>query len=84
MNVDTRLCRRIAAKIAMPLYLLFLVFLAGSGCTRQLRDGVVSGAASFVADATYGILAELLPFPLVDVSNGGGGEDPFSDEPLQM
>lgn len=60
--------------------------LPGVGCSMELRSGVVSGVSSFVADATYGILAELLPIPLGSGGNGGnGGGDPFeNDEPLQM
>lgn len=63
-----------------------LALLPGVGCSTELRSGVVSGVSSFLADATYGILAELLPVPLGTGGNGGnGGGDPFeNDVPLQM
>ena len=61
-----------------------VVVLPNTGCTRELRQGVVSGATSFLSDATYGLLAELLPFPLGEGAGGTGGDDPFSDVPLQM
>lgn len=54
------------------------------GCSRELTDALVSGLAAYVGDATYGLLAEWLPFPLGDAPDGNGGGDPFSDPPLQL
>lgn len=65
--------------------LLAGIILAATGCSRQLREGVLSGAANYATDATYGVLAQLLPFPLgaaAPADNSGG--DPFTDVPLQM
>ena len=64
---------------------VLLAMLVGSttGCSRELRDGFIAGAASFAADVTYGLLAELLPFPLGNATNNNP-DDPFADDPLQM
>jgi len=84
MNGHTRPYGDTKAMFAVLFAILSLLIQSSLGCTRQLREGIVSGGASFAADATYGILAELLPFPLVNVTGGTGGDDPFADEPLQM
>jgi hypothetical protein len=54
------------------------------GCSRELREALVSGLAAYVTDATYGLLAEWLPFPLADAPTGSNSDDPFSDPPLQL
>jgi len=77
--------RRIGLRVAPMSALAVFAVLCNTACTRELREGVLSGASSYAADAAYGLLAELLPFPLGDASGGsGGGDDPFGDVPLQM
>jgi hypothetical protein len=68
----------IAAAVALS-----LIGVTSTGCARELRDGFISGASSFAADVTYGLLAELLPFPLGNGTNNAP-DDPFADDPLQM
>jgi len=69
--------------LSLGLVLAAFLLPQSAGCTTELRDGVLSGASSFAADATYGLLAEFLPFPLASVPGGGGNDDPFTDQPLQ-